>query len=146
MKVRFGTEADIPLIMELSREYNQLEGVRDNYKLDEEYFEPLLRWIINEEDFNVIIPESNDGMLLFTKSNFLWNPEPYLLDLAFFVREGCRGKTTTDMIAAYEDYAKQHGIKHVMLGMSSQLNHKQLERYYRFKGYKPYSIDLLKEV
>ena len=145
MKVRFGTEADIPLIMELSREYNSLDGLRENFRLDEEYFEAFLNKSL-KNGYYVIIPESDDGFLLFTENNYACNPEPYLMDIAFYVRESGRGGTTENMIEAYEIYAKERGIKYVMLSMSSHINHKRLERYYRIKGYKPDSISLIKEV
>jgi hypothetical protein len=144
--MRLGGVSDIPLIMELCKEYNSLDGIRETFRLDEKYLESILRNGLETDYYKVIIPESNDGFLLFMESNFPWNPEPYLSDIGFYIRERSRGRETEGMIEFYENYARARGIKHVILSMMSVVNHKQLERYYRMKGYKQNSIVLSKGV
>jgi GNAT superfamily N-acetyltransferase len=99
--LRFGEEADIPLILEFIRGLAEYEHLLDQVEADAE---GLRRWVFREKKAEVIIAEYQGtpaGFALFFHnfSTFLGKPGIYIEDL--FVKPALRGRGLGKVMLAF---------------------------------------------
>ncbi len=140
--IRIATEADIPVLVEMSRNM-ALES--DNYRFiefNESHMADFLKIIINNiEKYCVFVSENEfgiNGMFSGVVNPYMFNFDVlYSGDIGLYVLPEYRGRRVAyALIKKYEEWAMQKNVSknHIKLGLSTTLDEKVNDFYIRI-GY-----------
>lgn len=143
MQLKIAEEKDIPILVELLKEFVE-NNINVNQTFDEETVTDLLHDLHENKEALVLTNDSLSGILLAIIVPCLFNNSKQSLELAFYIRPKDRSLTNANgFIKAFEYWSKEL-MKANTATMS--LFDKRVEKLYRKKGYSFVESAYLKEL
>ncbi|MGH6720135.1 MAG: GNAT family N-acetyltransferase [Alphaproteobacteria bacterium] len=149
-RCRGARPADIPAILELGARFHGESRFRClpfdrtvlRARLEQALARPDRYFVAVAEDASGLI-----GVLAGYLTTFYFCASPVAMDACFYVRSDRRGgPSAKHLLAQFESWARQHGVPHLLLGITSGVADDRAEGFYRHLGFDTMGVVMGKEL